>query len=98
EDGHLAPRQAEGVDLIALEHVEFPREAITLDAQIDLALQGLDFGRLGDAAADLAHPLDLGTIAQHPRLAQNLLVRLLAERQLLVRGKREGLGPVARTF
>jgi hypothetical protein len=51
--------------------------------QVDLALKGLDSGRPNHTAGNHPNSLDLWIVRGHesaPRLSQDLLVRLLAER------------------
>jgi hypothetical protein len=53
EHKDLAGRQAERVDLLIAKDVRLPVETIAAEAQVNLALQGLDFRGAGDAMHDV---------------------------------------------
>jgi hypothetical protein len=50
------------------------------DAQINLTLQRLDLSRVRDFFANPRHTLDVGTVGDNSRLAQNFTISSFTER------------------
>ena len=92
-NGHLAPRQAEGVGLLGGNDVDVPFERLPVvrcRQPVAGGHLGGDFGHLGDQApGDLLDLLrSLVGSGQRPLLRQDLLVGLQAHRPLLLRSDR----------
>ena len=93
-DDDFAPRQTEGVDLIALDHVASPLEVGGLQAGVfdEIGIAGGDDELFGEFTDNL----DDGRIAKDVRLRQNLVIRLCAESRLLLRIHSDDLVPSER--